>query len=70
MLSIQLDPETNERLASVATKCGQSANDFVRNVITDALNEWEDVEVAIARIKNPAKRYTMAEVEQMLGLDD
>ncbi|MCP4664003.1 MAG: TraY domain-containing protein [bacterium] len=70
MLSIRLDPETERRLEALAARTRRTKSYYARKAITEALDEWEDIAIAIERIENPAKRYTMEEVEQMLDLDD
>ena len=41
-----------------------------RKAIAEMLCEWEDIAIAIKRLRNPGERLTMEEVEEMLGLED
>jgi RHH-type transcriptional regulator, rel operon repressor / antitoxin RelB len=69
MLTIQLDADVEKRLEAFAARFGKSASYFALKAIVEALDEWEDVAVAVDRLKNPGERLTMAEVENLLGLD-
>ncbi len=70
MLSIQLDPDLEKRLDLLAEKTGRSKADYVQEAIHEYLEDIEDRHVAIERLNNPGKRWTMEEVEQELGLED
>ena len=70
MLSIQLDPDLEKRLDLLAEKTGRSKADYVQEAIHEYLEDIEDRHVAIERLNNPGKRWTMEEVEQEHGLED
>ncbi|HEX5720458.1 MAG TPA: ribbon-helix-helix protein, CopG family [Thermoanaerobaculia bacterium] len=69
MLAIHIDPETERRLAALAARTGRSPDDHVRDAIRTHLEDLEDLELAKERLQNPAKRWTLEEVERKLGLD-
>ncbi len=70
MLTIQIDTNTEKRLETFAARFGESASYFALKAIVEALDEWEDVAIAVDRLKTPGERLTMGEVENLLGLDD
>ncbi len=70
MLTVQLDTNTARRLEAFAARFGESASYFALKAIVEALDEWEDVAIAVERLKNPGERLTMAEVENLLGMED
>jgi RHH-type rel operon transcriptional repressor/antitoxin RelB len=63
------DPELEERLENLAKSTGRSKSFYVREAITEYLQEREDYLLGIARLEEGGKRFTLAEVEKKLGLD-
>ncbi len=66
MLTIQVDTDTERRLEAFAARFGGNASYFALKAIVEALDEWEDVAIAVDRLKNPGERLTMDEVENLL----
>ncbi len=69
MLAIRLPEEIETRLAELAKKTGRTKTFYVREAILDHLDEIEDKYLAIHRLENPGKRWTLDELEQDLDLD-
>ena len=63
MLSVRLAPEIMERLELLAHKTGRTKSFCVREAILRYLEDMEDTFIAIERLETPAKRWTLAELE-------
>ncbi len=63
MLSVRLVPEIIERLELLAHKTGRTKSFYAREAILRYLEDMEDTFIAIERLETPAKRWTLAELE-------
>lgn len=70
MLAIRLPAEIEERLAKLADQTGRTKTYYAREAILKYLEDLEDSYLALKRLEKQGKRYTMQEVEMMLGLED
>jgi len=70
MLAIRLPEDIEKRLADLAAKTGRTKTFYAREAILDHLDEIEDKYLAINRLENPEKRWTLDELEQGLDLED
>lgn len=68
MLSVRLAPETMDRLELLADKTGRTKSFYAREAILRYLEDMEDTFIAIERLENPAKRWTLAELENDIDL--
>jgi len=69
MLAIRLPEEIEKRLTELATKTGRTKTFYVKEAILEHLDEIEDKYLAINRLENPGKRWTLNELEQNLDLE-
>lgn len=69
MLAIRLPEEIEKRLADLASKTGRTKTFYAKEAILQHLDEIEDKYLAIDRLENPGKRWTLDELEQGLDLD-
>ena len=69
MLAIRLPEEIEARLTALATKTGRTKTFYAKEAILEYMDDMEDKYLAINRIENPGKRWTLDELEQDLGLD-
>ena len=69
MLAIRLPQEIETRLTDLASKTGRSKTFYAREAILEHLESMEDKYLAIHRLKNPGKRWTLDELERKLDLD-
>ena len=69
MLSIRLPEEIESRLAALAAKTGRTKTFYAKEAILEHLDEMEDKYLAINRIENPSKHWTLDELEQNIDLD-
>jgi len=69
MLSIRLDPETEKRLEELAAKTGRTKSYYAREALIDHLDEMEDRYIAIERLEDPAKKWSLAELERETDLE-
>ena len=63
MLSVRLAPEIMEHLELLADKTGRTKSFYAREAILRYLEDMEDTFIAIERLETPAKRWTLAELE-------
>lgn len=69
MLAIRLPEEIEARLTELAAKTGRTKTFYVREAILQHLDEMEDKYLAIIRLENSGKRWTLKELEQEVDLD-
>jgi len=70
MVSVEIDPEIDRRLEALGATTDKSKVELVRTRLLEALDEdLADVQLAIARLENPGRRWSQDELEQELGLD-
>ena len=69
MLAIRLPEEIEARLTALATKTGRTKTFYAKEAILVYMDDMEDKYLAINRIENPGKRWTLDELEQDLDLD-
>ncbi|MCG7879848.1 MAG: TraY domain-containing protein [Candidatus Thiodiazotropha endolucinida] len=69
MLALRLPDDIEQRLADLAAKTGRSKSFYAREAILEHLEELEDAYLAAERLKEPAKRWTQAELEADLDLE-
>jgi RHH-type rel operon transcriptional repressor/antitoxin RelB len=70
MISIELDPETEQRLTLLAKRTGKTEAELARELVEHNIEDLEDICVAEERLANPGRTYTLEEVRQELGLED
>lgn len=69
MLAIRLPKDIEARLAALATKTGRTKTFYAKEAILEYMDKMEDKYLAINRLENPDKRWTLDELEQDLDLD-
>jgi len=69
MLAIRLPKDIENRLTDLASKTGRTKTFYAKEAILEHLDEIEDKYLAINRIENPSKRWTLDELEQELDLE-
>ncbi len=70
MLAIRLPEEIEKRLNALAAKTGRTKTFYAKEAILEHLEEMEDKYLAISRLENPGKRWTLEEMEQDLDVED
>lgn len=69
MLAIRLPEEIEARLTELANKTGRTKTFYAKEAILEHLDDMEDKYLAINRLENPGKRWTLDEMEQDLDLE-
>lgn len=69
MLAIRLPEDVENRLASLAAKTGRTKTFYAKEAILEHLDDIEDKYLAINRLENPSKRWTLDDLEQDSDLD-
>ncbi|MDQ2733544.1 MAG: DUF6290 family protein [Pseudomonadota bacterium] len=72
--SIRLDPETEQRLANLASRTGRTKAYYLRELVSNGLEDLEDFYLASATMERVRKGqesvYSLEDVERDLGLAD
>ena len=68
MLAIRLSEEIENRLSSLASKTGRTKTFYAREAILEHLDKMEDKYLAIDRLENSGKRWSLDEMEQDIDL--
>ena len=68
MLAIRLPKDIEERLTALAAKTGRTKTFYAREAILEHLDDMEDKYLAVTRLENPGKRWTLEEMEQDVDL--
>ena len=69
MLAIRLPEDIEKRLTDLAKKTGRTKTFYAKEAILEHMDEIEDKYLAISRLENPGKRWTLDELEQELDLE-
>lgn len=69
MLAIRLPSDIEERLEELAHRTGRTKTFYARQAILTHLDELEDTYLALRRLKRPAKRWKLEELEAGLDLE-
>ncbi|WP_419810541.1 type II toxin-antitoxin system RelB family antitoxin [Bacterioplanoides sp.] len=69
MLAIRLPDEIETRLAELAAKTGRTKTFYAREAILEYLDAMEDKYLALSRLEQSGKRWTLDELEQELNRD-
>jgi RHH-type rel operon transcriptional repressor/antitoxin RelB len=67
MLAVRIPDDMEDRLDKLAKLTGRPKSFYVRLALETHLDEIEDTYTALYRLENPARRWTLDELEQ--GLD-
>ena len=70
MIAVRLPESIETRLDLLAKKTGRTKTFYVREAILEHLEDMEDVYLAEKRLKHPARKYSLDEAEDALGLED
>lgn len=69
-LPIKIPEEMYNRISALATKTHRTKTFYVREAINYYLEDMEDTYLALQRLENPGKVYSMTEVAKELGLTE
>lgn len=69
MIAVRLPEDIEQRLADLAARTGRTKTFYVREALLEYLDEMEERYIAIDRLENPAKRWTLEELERDLDVD-
>ncbi len=69
MLAIRLPEEIEKRLAALAAKTGRTKTFYAKEAILEHIDDMEDKYLAVTRLENPGKRFSLDEMEQDLDVD-
>jgi len=64
MLAVRIPNEIETRLEKLAALTGRPKSFYVREALQAHLDEIEDTYTALYRLENPARRWTLDELEQ------
>ncbi len=69
MLAIRLPEDIENRLSVLAKKTGRTKTYYAREAILEHLDEMEDKYLALSRLENSGKRWTLDDLEQEVDLE-
>ncbi len=64
MLALRLPPAIEKRLQALAEKTGRTKSFYAREAILQHIEDLEDTYTAAARLKRPAKRWSLEDIER------
>ena len=64
MIAVRLPVEIDDRLEALAKRTGRSKTYYAREAILRHLEDMEDAYIAVERLENPGRRWTMEEIEK------
>jgi RHH-type rel operon transcriptional repressor/antitoxin RelB len=70
MITLQLPKDIEERLASIAQREGLTPDDCAAQAILDFIEDEEDYQIAVERLKRNEPTIPLEEVKRRLGLED
>jgi predicted DNA-binding protein len=70
LLTIQLEPDVERRLADLAKRSGQSTSEFARQLIEQSIEDLEDIQMAVSRLEDRQPPLSAEQAREALGLDD
>jgi RHH-type rel operon transcriptional repressor/antitoxin RelB len=68
MLAVRLTPAVEKRLERLARRTGRTKEFHAKKAILDHLDDIEDAEVALRRLRRPAKRVPIEEAARRLNV--
>lgn len=69
MLAIRLPEDIENRLTELAKKTGRTKTFYAKEAILEHLEDMEDKYLALSRLENSGKRWTLDELEQEIDLE-
>ena len=69
MLAIRLPVEIENRLQGLADRTGRTKTYYAREAILRHLEDLEDTYLALERLENPGKRWTLEQIKNEEDLD-
>lgn len=69
MLAIRISKDIENRLQQLADRTGRTKTYYAREAILRFIEDMEDEYVAVSRIENPTKRWSLEEIEQNIDLE-
>ncbi len=69
MLAIRLSEDIETRLSALAAKTGRTKTFYAKEAIVKHLDEMEEKYLAIDRLENPDKRWSLTDMEQELDME-
>lgn len=70
MIAVRREKDIENRLDRLAKRTGRTKTFYVREAISENLEDIEDAYIAKKRLKSQGETHTLDEVEKHLGLDD
>jgi predicted DNA-binding protein len=69
VLSVNLDPSVEQRLACLAHNAGQSTALYAKKIIEESVEDREDIEMAVRRVAQISQRSSLHDVKKRHALD-
>ncbi|MBF0292640.1 MAG: ribbon-helix-helix protein, CopG family [Nitrospinae bacterium] len=70
MITLRIPKDAEDKLVKLANKTGKSKSYYARRALLDFLQDKEDYDIAMARVKKGRPTISIDEAEKRLGLKD
>ncbi|MBF0635492.1 MAG: ribbon-helix-helix protein, CopG family [Nitrospinae bacterium] len=70
MITLKIPKDAEDKLVKLANKTGKSKSYYARRALLDFLQDKEDYDIAMARVKKGRPTISIDEAEKRLGLKD
>lgn len=68
MITLRIPKDAEDKLVKLVNKTGKSKSYYARRALLDFLQDKEDYDIAMARVKKGRPTITIDEAERRLGL--
>lgn len=69
MLAIRISRNIEQRLQHLAQRTGRTKTYYAREALLRYIEDMEDEYIALSRLENPTKRWTLDELENDVDLE-
>jgi RHH-type transcriptional regulator, rel operon repressor / antitoxin RelB len=70
LVAVRLDEKLLERLNRLAKRTGRSKSFYIKQAIARFMEDMEDTFIAIDRLENVGRIYSMEEAKRLLDVED
>jgi RHH-type transcriptional regulator, rel operon repressor / antitoxin RelB len=70
LVAVRLDEKLLERLNRLAKRTGRSKSFYIKQAIARFMEDMEDTFIAIDRLENVGRTYSMEEAKRLLDVED
>ena len=68
MVTLRLPPDIERRIDALVARAGHTRTFYITEAVLEYLDELEEKYLALNRLENPAKRWTLDDMEHALDM--